>query len=119
METPTLPADATPTDPSNAEADVTDHIKTDSEGNRKNTTTKSSSSSAKSSSSSTKSSSSSVKKSGVEEDDDDDYEIDWDENKDVSLTFNNNIGFQNLWILSNLFFKLATSPQVIVTTAEE
>lgn len=50
---------------------------------------------------------------------DDDYSISWDENKDVLLTFNNYIGFQNLWILSNLFFRLATSPQVIVMTAEE
>lgn len=50
---------------------------------------------------------------------DDDYTISWDENKDVSLEFNRPIGYKNLWILSSLFYKLATSPQVIVTTAEE
>ena len=50
---------------------------------------------------------------------DDDYTLSWNADKDISLVFNNPIGFQNLWILSNLFFKFATAPQVIVTTAEE
>ena len=50
---------------------------------------------------------------------DDDYTISWNSDKDISLEFNSPIGFQNLWILSNLFFKFATAPQVIVTTAEE
>lgn len=50
---------------------------------------------------------------------DDDYTISWNSDKDISLVFNNPIGFQNLWILSNLFFKFATAPQVIVTTADE
>ena len=50
---------------------------------------------------------------------DDDYTISWNEDKDISLEFNSPIGFQNLWILSNLFFKFATAPQVIVTTADD
>lgn len=50
---------------------------------------------------------------------DDDYTISWNSDKDISLVFNSPIGFQNLWILSNLFFKFATAPQVIVTTADE
>lgn len=50
---------------------------------------------------------------------DDDYTISWNADKDISLVFNSPIGFQNLWILSNLFFKFATAPQVIVTTADE
>ena len=50
---------------------------------------------------------------------DDDYSISWTEGGDVLLMFNNYIGFQNLWILSNLFFKFATAPQVFVGTAEE
>ncbi len=72
-----LPDDASPTDPSDAEAEVTDHTKTDSDGNKTDSrsSTKSSSSSTKGSSSSTSSSSSSVKQRAVEEDDDD-YEID-------------------------------------------
>jgi hypothetical protein len=50
---------------------------------------------------------------------DDDYDISWNEDKDISLVFNNPIGFQNLWILSSLFFKFSTAPQVIVTTESE
>lgn len=43
---------------------------------------------------------------------DSDYTIEWDEAKDVVVTFANNIGFQNLWILSTLFLRIATSPQI-------
>ncbi|MBR1524841.1 MAG: DUF4366 domain-containing protein [Lachnospiraceae bacterium] len=68
-----LPSDTEPTKPTESEADVTDHVKTDSDG--KKTASRSSSSS---SSSSTKSSSSSVKAKAVEEydEDEDDYDID-------------------------------------------
>ena len=68
-----LPSDAEETKPSDAEADVTDHVKTDTDGRK--TDSRSSSSSVKGSSSS---SSSSVKQKAVEEDDEDDedYEID-------------------------------------------
>lgn len=50
---------------------------------------------------------------------DDDYDISWNEDMDISLVFNNPIGYQNLWILSSLFFKFSTAPQVIVTTESE
>lgn len=50
---------------------------------------------------------------------DSEYTITWDENKDIELNFTNPIGFQNLWILSSLFYRLATSPQVNVTTSAE
>lgn len=82
VEDPSLPTDANPTKPSNAEGEVTDHVKTDNHGNktdrrsRSSSSTSSSSSSTKSSSSSTKSSSSSTKKSGVEDDDEEDMEVD-------------------------------------------
>ena len=78
VEESTLPTDATPTKPSNAEGEVTDHVKTDNHGNKTDRRSSSSSnkSSSSSSSSSTKSSSSSTKKSAVEEDDDDDLEVD-------------------------------------------
>ena len=84
VEDPSLPTDANPTKPSNAEGEVTDHVKTDNHGNktdrrsRSSSSTSSSSSSTKSSSSSTKSSSSSTKKSGVEEDEDDEDEMEVD-----------------------------------------
>ena len=84
VEDTSLPTDANPTKPSNAEGEVTDHVKTDNHGNktdrrsRSSSSTSSSSSSTKSSSSSTKSSSSSTKKSGVEEDDEDEDEMEVD-----------------------------------------
>ena len=49
----------------------------------------------------------------------DDYEIWWDENADINITFAHNIGYKNVWVLTNLFYKLATSPQVIIHSAEE
>ena len=81
-EDPSLPSDVVPTDPSKAEADVTDHVKTDKEGNTtdsrsSSSSTKSSSSSVRYGSGSSSSSSSSVKQKAVEEfdEEDDDYEI--------------------------------------------
>lgn len=50
---------------------------------------------------------------------DDEYTIGWDEKKDITLAFAKDIGFKNIWLLSNLFYKFATSPQVIITTGEE
>lgn len=50
---------------------------------------------------------------------DDDYTITWDEYENIEITFNNPIGFKNLWILSNLFFRFATLPQVVVYAQEE
>lgn len=44
----------------------------------------------------------------------DDYTLEWDENKDILLTFNSSIGYVNVWILSQLFLRLATTPQVII-----
>ena len=45
---------------------------------------------------------------------DDDYTIEWNDDKDIEVTFTRYIGFQNLWILSQLFLRIATSPQVII-----
>ena len=50
---------------------------------------------------------------------DDDYSIRWDENKDIEVTFARYIGFQNLWILSQLFLRIATSPQIIIYSYPE
>lgn len=50
---------------------------------------------------------------------DDDYTIDWDENGNVLLNFNNPIGYLNLWIVTSLFFRFATLPQVYVTAMQE
>lgn len=50
---------------------------------------------------------------------DDDYTITWNEYENIELTFHNPIGFKNLWILSSLFYRFATLPQVIVYAQEE
>lgn len=50
---------------------------------------------------------------------DSDYTIEWNENADIEVTFANYIGFQNLWILSQLFLRIATSPQVIIYSYPE
>lgn len=43
------------------------------------------------------------------------YTIGWDNNRDITVYFERNIGFKNVWILTQLFYRLATSPQVIIT----
>ena len=50
---------------------------------------------------------------------DSDYTIEWNEDKDIEVTFSRYIGFQNLWILSQLFLRIATSPQVIIYSYPE
>lgn len=49
----------------------------------------------------------------------DDYTIEYDEHADFVLTFTNSIGFKNLWILSSLFQRFATAPQVQIFSGEE
>ena len=48
-----------------------------------------------------------------------DYTITIDENADILLAFNDSIGFKNIWILTQLFYRIATAPQVLVMSAEE
>lgn len=50
---------------------------------------------------------------------DDDYTIDWNDDKDIEVTFTKYIGYQNLWILSELFLRIATSPQIIIYSGSE
>ena len=50
---------------------------------------------------------------------DSEYTIEWNEDKDIEVTFERYIGFQNLWILSQLFLRIATSPQVIIYSYPE
>ena len=50
---------------------------------------------------------------------DKDYTIEWNESKDIVVTFEKYIGFQNLWILSQLFLRIATSPQIIIYSEPE
>ena len=45
-----------------------------------------------------------------------DYTIEWDE--DTQDIINDNIGFKNIWILTQLFYRIATEPQVLVVSDE-
>lgn len=44
----------------------------------------------------------------------DNYTLTYNENKDLVINFGENIGYKNVWVLTNLFYRLATSPQVII-----
>ena len=47
------------------------------------------------------------------------YEITFDEDtQDIVVTFSDNIGFKNIWILTQLFYRIATAPQVLVIADE-
>lgn len=48
-----------------------------------------------------------------------DYEIQFTENSDIEIIYGGNIGYRNLWILSQLFNRVATVPQVLITIGEE
>lgn len=48
----------------------------------------------------------------------DQYEISYNEDNDIVVTFNVNIGFKNLWILSKLFYRIATAPQVKIQSSQ-
>lgn len=48
---------------------------------------------------------------------DSEYEISWNEDYDVVVEFQNEIGFKNVWVLTQLFYRLTTSPQVIIQSA--
>lgn len=42
------------------------------------------------------------------------FTIEWGENQDIVVTFNTSIGYKNLWILTRIFYSVATSPQVLI-----
>lgn len=45
-----------------------------------------------------------------------DYEITWTEEGDVTIHYTNSIGFARVWVLSQLFYRIATAPQVLITS---
>ena len=47
------------------------------------------------------------------------YTISFNEDNDIVIQYTENIGFKNLWILSKLFYRIATAPQVLIQSAEE
>lgn len=43
-----------------------------------------------------------------------DYTISYDENKDIIINYSKAIGYKNIWILTQLFYRIATEPQVLI-----
>lgn len=44
------------------------------------------------------------------------YTISYDENQDIVVHFNESIGFKNIWILTQIFYRIATAPQVLISS---
>lgn len=47
------------------------------------------------------------------------YKIYFNEDSDIVISYKNQIGFKNLWVLTNLFYRFCTIPQVLVFTNED
>lgn len=47
-----------------------------------------------------------------------DYEISWEVNADILIKFNEDIGYKNIWLLTQLFYRIATEPQILIQSAE-
>ena len=47
------------------------------------------------------------------------YELNFTADGDISIDFQEDIGFKNVWILTQLFYRIATEPQVLITSAGE
>lgn len=48
----------------------------------------------------------------------DDYQISYNADHDIVIEYANNIGFKNLWILTKLFYRIATEPQVLIQSEQ-
>lgn len=46
------------------------------------------------------------------------YELRFAENGDIIIDFNEYIGYKNIWILTQLFYRIATEPQVLISSEE-
>lgn len=48
------------------------------------------------------------------------YTIEYDEEtKDIIINFQDNIGFKNIWVLTQLFYRIATTPQIQILAEGE
>ena len=48
----------------------------------------------------------------------DNYTISYSEDADIVIEYGENIGFKNIWILTQLFYRIATAPQVLISATE-
>ena len=44
------------------------------------------------------------------------YTLSWDSNQDLVISYTESIGYKNIWILTQLFYRISTEPQVKVVT---
>lgn len=47
------------------------------------------------------------------------YELNFTADGDISIDYQEDIGFKNIWILTQLFYRIATEPQVLITSVGE
>lgn len=47
------------------------------------------------------------------------YSITFDERGDINITYHESIGYKNIWILTQLFYRITTTPQVLVSSEGE
>lgn len=43
-----------------------------------------------------------------------DYTISWQNNGDIQIQYHSSIGFSNVWVLTQIFYKFCVEPQVII-----
>lgn len=44
------------------------------------------------------------------------FTVSWDENHDININYNQQIGYRSVWLLSNLFYRFCSQPQVIINS---
>lgn len=44
------------------------------------------------------------------------YTLSFDENGDINVVYHTNIGYKNIWILTQLFYRITTAPQVLISS---
>jgi len=47
-----------------------------------------------------------------------DFTLMHDENGDIIVNFEEDIGYKNIWILSQLFYRIATTPQIYISSGQ-
>lgn len=47
-----------------------------------------------------------------------DYTIGFNEDRDIEITFNEAIGYKNVYLLTQMFYRFATTPQVLISAGE-
>lgn len=46
------------------------------------------------------------------------FTLTFNADKDIVITFSDAIGYKNVWLLTNIFFRVATAPQVLIASGD-